>query len=138
MCLSSWTRNHELLSIQTQTITTARFLRCQVGSCSAFPPSGFNIFNPYQQGIFYFHVKATSRKVNSLHCAVPQTFTEIIYLSAWSRMPYKQYLPACPDYSGVRPFLDVIKAIRELACMAGIRQKHFTTSTKHATARQPC
>lgn len=48
---------------------------------------------------------------------------------------YQHCLVACVDCSGVRSFLDVTEAIRELVGMAGFRQKPFTTSSQRSAAR---
>lgn len=128
-----YSRTRSLELIHPLNITAAHILsgRLWQYACFFYQDSTYYI----KSVIFMFMYSLC--KVSSCHCAHIH-FSEIVCLSTWSRMPYKQCLAACLDHSGVRPFLDVSRVTREFAVWLVFRQKHFTTSTQHSKARRPC
>lgn len=132
MCLLSRTKNVELLLIQPQNI--GRLCQPSVMQCFLYQDSTF--VNPYNmKSVLYMFVhKLHHIKVNGHHCAASQSHS----LRLWTCQPDPAVFGSMSRLLRGQTFLDVSKAIRELACMAGFRQKRSARSTKDSTMRHPC
>lgn len=120
--------------------TSPQHTQCLVVFASSVSRRVFSIriqhfFNPCNMtSVIYVSVQLRHVKANSRHCAAPQSHS----LRLCTCQPDPAVFGSMSRLLRGQTFLDVSKAIRELACMAGSRQKYSTTSTKHSATRHPC